>query len=376
MDEHRATILDYLYVWLKWRRVIITMVAISSVLALVVSLLLPKTYMATVTILPPKEDNSIGFSSSLESITSGLNVLGLGESEELDTYMAILQSRRVRESVIQRFGLQAYFEKETMDETLKSLDSAIDIEITKENSLMLSVIHKDSIKVAEIANFFIAEMDQINKSLSNDQAKSNRTFIERRLSTNRNDLVAAEELLREYQEEHSTLGLSEESRSALLAGAELEARVMALEVQRDVLRKSFGSTHPLLTQMQSEIDASKKRLLILPQLGLEMARLFREVEIQTRLLAFLLPQYEQAKIQEVRDTPTVQVIDPAVPPQLKYAPKRLFIVLGAFFSSLLIGMILTLNLESLQQARSSGSARGRRIEEIFAELRSLLSRGR
>jgi tyrosine-protein kinase Etk/Wzc len=151
---------------------------------------------------------------------------------------------------------------------------------------------------------------------------------------------------------------------------------MALEVQRDVLRKSFGSTHPLLTQMQSEIDASKKRLLVLPELGLEMARLFREVEIQTRLLAFLLPQYEQAKIQEVRDTPTVQIIDPAVPPQLKYAPKRLFIVLGAFFSSLLIGMILTLNLESIQQARSSGSARGRRIEEIFAEFRSFFSRGR
>jgi uncharacterized protein involved in exopolysaccharide biosynthesis len=128
--------------------------------------------------------------------------------------------------------------------------------------------------------------------------------------------------------------------------------------------------------MQSEIDASKRRLVDLPEIGLEMARLFREVEIQTRLLTFLLPQYEQAKIQEVKDTPTVQIIDPAVPPQLKNSPKRMFIVLGAFFSSLLIGMIIALNLESLQQARAENTPRGRRIEQILLELRTLFSRSR
>ena len=68
-----------------------------------------------------------------------------------------------------------------MDEALKSLDSSIDIEVTKENSLMLSVIHKDSVKAAEIANFFVAELDRINKfdlfrlwiSINNDVKRKN-----------------------------------------------------------------------------------------------------------------------------------------------------------------------------------------------------------
>ena len=350
------------------------MVSVTSILALVVSLILPKKFLASTTILPPKKESPLGLSTPVEALTSGLNFLGLGESEELDTYMAILLSRRVRETVVRTYNLQAYFEKETMDEALKSLDSSIDIEVTKENSLILSVIHKDSVIAAEIANFFVSELDRINKALNNDQARSNRIFIERRLSETRQHLAQAEEAMRVYQEENSTLGLSDENRAALLAGAELEARVMALEVQRDVLRKSFGSSHPLISQMQSEIDASKNRLVDLPEIGLDMARLLREVEIQTTLLTFLLPQYELAKIEEVKDTPTLQIVDPAVPPQIKYSPKRIFIVLGAFFSSLLIGMIISLNLESIQQARAEKSPRGRRIEQILIELRSLSTR--
>ncbi len=374
MDETKVSFLDYVYIWLKWRRLIIWMVSVTSILAVVISFILPKKYLASTTILPPKNESSLGLNTSMDALTSGLNILGLGESEELDTYLAILLSRRVRETVVRTYELQAYFEKETMDEALKSLDSSIDIEITKENSLMLSVVHKDRLKAAEIANFFVAELDRINKSLNNDQARSNRMFIERRLSETRKHLAQAEETMRAYQEENSTLGISDENRAALLAGAELEARVMGLEVQRDVLRKSFGSSHPLISQMQSEIDASKNRLVDLPEIGLDMARLLREVEIQTTLLTFLLPQYEQAKIKEVKDTPTLQIVDPAVPPQIKYSPKRLFIVLGAFFSSLLIGMIISLNLESIHQARMEKTPRGRRIEQILLELRSLSTR--
>ena len=40
--------------------------------------------------------------------------------------------------------------------------------------------------------------------------------------------------------------------------------------------------------------------------------------------------YEEAKIQEARDTPTVQVLDNAILPELKYKPVRSRIVIVAF----------------------------------------------
>jgi uncharacterized protein involved in exopolysaccharide biosynthesis len=44
-------------------------------------------------------------------------------------------------------------------------------------------------------------------------------------------------------------------------------------------------------------------------------------------MEFLLPLYEQAKIDEKKDTPVVLVLDTAVPPQRKSKPKRTLIVL-------------------------------------------------
>jgi tyrosine-protein kinase Etk/Wzc len=382
VEEASGSFLGYIYTWLKWRRLIVWMVVITAVLSIGISLVLPVSYQASTTILQPKPESPIGIGSggagaaAFSTFASSLDILGLGKTEEMDTYLAILESRRVREQVIRTFDLQAYYDKKTMDETLNAFDADVDIEVTKENTLILSVVYRDSIKVAEIANFFIGELDRINKSLGNEQARNNRLFLEQRVLDTRQRLVETEEALKIYQEEHATIGLSEENRAALLAGAELEAYVLVLEVQRDILSNRLGQAHPTMQRMAIELNAARNRLTELPQIGLSLARLFREVEIQTRILAFLLAQYEQAKIQEVRNTSTIQIIDRAVPPQRKYQPKRMYIVLGACLSSLLICLFLTVNLESIQQARSTGTDRGKLINQILAELRTMKPWGR
>jgi tyrosine-protein kinase Etk/Wzc len=383
VEEPSGSFLDYIYTWLKWRRFIIWMSGITAILSVVISLILPVSYLATTTILPPKPESPIGMgaggpagAAAFSTFAATLDVFGLGKTEELDTYLAILESRRVRENVIQSFDLQSYYQKGTMDETLKALDDDVDIEMTKENTLILSMVYQDSVKAAEIANFFIEELDRINKSLSNGQARSNRLFLEQRVFETRRHLTDAEETLKTYQEEHATIGLSEENRATLLAGAELEAYVMMMEIQRDILSKKLGRSHPTLQRMETELDIARNRLTELPQVGLALVRLFREVEIQTRILAFLLAQYEQAKIQEVRDTPTIQIIDHAVPPQQKYYPKRMYIVAGACLSSLLFSLFLTIHLESMRQARSSGTTRGKQIDQILTELQSMKLWGR
>ena len=67
-------------------------------------------------------------------------------------------------------------------------------------------------------------------------------------------------------------------------------------------------------------------------------RLTREVEIQNTLFTFLTQQYEDAKIQEAKNTPTVQVLDKGKIPELKYKPARARIVIIGFTFSLVISM--------------------------------------
>ena len=64
-----------------------------------------------------------------------------------------------------------------------------------------------------------------------------------------------------------------------------------------------------------------------PQIAMIYLRLVRDVEIQTKILTFMLPVYEQAKIEEKRETPTITILDKPVISERKTKPKRLTMVI-------------------------------------------------
>ena len=72
----------------------------------------------------------------------------------------------------------------------------------------------------------------------------------------------------------------------------------------------------------------------------------RDFEIQNKVLEFLYPLYEQAKIEEQKNIPAVLVLDPAVPPEKKSSPKRTIIVLSAFLLSLFFSILYAIIRES------------------------------
>ena len=75
-----------------------------------------------------------------------------------------------------------------------------------------------------------------------------------------------------------------------------------------------------------------------PELMLEQTRLSRNVEILSTVFLELSKQYEIAKIDEIKDTPIVNVRDYAKNPVIKAGPKRLLIlILIMFFSVIFSG---------------------------------------
>jgi uncharacterized protein involved in exopolysaccharide biosynthesis len=84
-----------------------------------------------------------------------------------------------------------------------------------------------------------------------------------------------------------------------------------------------------LRSIDAEISAIDQELGKFPSLKQQGARLALDAEIQRKVFTLLTAQYEDARVQETRDTPTVAVLDRARPPQLKSKPKRSIIVLFA-----------------------------------------------
>jgi capsule polysaccharide export protein KpsE/RkpR len=71
----------------------------------------------------------------------------------------------------------------------------------------------------------------------------------------------------------------------------------------------------------------------LPLLGVKWADLYRRMQINEAVYETLTQQYELAKVQEAKETPTVKLLDAAEVPQRKSFPPRLLIIAasGALF---------------------------------------------
>jgi uncharacterized protein involved in exopolysaccharide biosynthesis len=101
-----------------------------------------------------------------------------------------------------------------------------------------------------------------------------------------------------------------------------------------------------------------------PELALQFLRLTRELEIQTTIFELLKQQYEHAKIQEMRDTPTVQVLDEASEPELKSEPKRVFTALLGGVLSFGLTLFFILLYEFSQREKEKDSELYRRITNL------------
>ena len=114
-------------------------------------LISPVTYNAPVTILPPAETDQI---SGLGSLLSGSGVgdflTGKFAPGNSQLYIQILKSRTASEYVIRKNGLLEFYDEESEYEAIKTLQEDLDMDLSKEGIITLSVnisirIHTKSI---------------------------------------------------------------------------------------------------------------------------------------------------------------------------------------------------------------------------------------
>jgi hypothetical protein len=87
-----------------------------------------------------------------------------------------------------------------------------------------------------------------------------------------------------------------------------------------------------------------------PAQGMTYLRLMRDLKIQEMLVAYLLEQHEQARIEELRNTPTLEVIEPPVEGTKRVWPRRGFMVTIAFLGTFVFASAIALLVEMLTLA--------------------------
>lgn len=353
------------------RWLIVGTTALTALVATVLTLMMPPWYQATTRVMPPEGGASGGLSSLIGDLSPVASSLLGGGGGDYSRYLAILNSRSLQEAVVERFDLVRLYEMEAKPNprelTIGRLRKNTVIEVDMEtDALTVSVLDQDPERAAQMANFFVEELNRRNEALALEGAGRFRQYIETRYREIEFAMDSAQTAMTVFQQRNGIVEIPTMVEGMISAAAEQQGTIARLEVQYEALMSELGPENPqvvaarrgLETARRSQSDLLGGREAVmpvamaqLPTLAGQYARLYQELVIQKTLMEEARPLLEQARFDEERERVAVQVLDPAITPERKAKPRRALLVLGAAASALSVSMLLVLVFEAFRRRR-------------------------
>jgi uncharacterized protein involved in exopolysaccharide biosynthesis len=368
-----------IYLTLKNKKFVLVNVSIVTGLSLILALLLPKWYFSYTT-LKLSTDDAFSIGAMLGGMTDlpFLGDLGVGLAQsDLDSYEALLESRTLVDSMVIKFDLQKRYDTEYrflardafLDNSIRDGDALTEM-------LTVGVYDKDPNTAKEMTEYYVELLIRTLQKLSSESARNNRIFADQRVAQTELELRAAEDSLAVFQRKRGVFEPEEQFVVSYRVAAGLEAELMAEEIKLGVVERMFSRDHEEVRNTLFKIDELKKKIsgirfggsnsegsngaLLMnfataPDLAVEYFRLYRDVHIKAKLLEFLIPIYEKARLDEAKSVPSILVVDEPQIAEYKSKPKRAFIVLGGMVLSLFYSLGYLILRESVRRLRNEAS---------------------
>jgi uncharacterized protein involved in exopolysaccharide biosynthesis len=258
----------------------------------------------------------------------------------------------------ERLDLDQRYHASTRESRLRHWFSRLNTRSSREGLLTVSYRDRDPQFASEVVESLLDNLDRFNRQSRMTSSRRVREFLESRVVEARRRLDSLEDSLAAYQSTHQAVVLDPEAESVVSLGADLMARRIELVTQAEMLRRTLGRGAAALKSKEAEIEALDRQLRRLPALNSELSKLLRSRKVYERTHAFLFAQLEEARIEEARDTPTIDVLDPPTVPQEKSWPQRTTTVLIAFFTAGLLSLVAAKGVDSAREVRRRLEAEG------------------
>jgi len=368
--------LELLRILLRWRRPLLAFTVLAAAAAAVIAQRLTPRYYAQASILPPSEDPGFGGISALLQQYQ-IPIPGGVKTPFLPTlYASIVSSRRMGKKILDEFELRPVLGAETEEDALNALRGRTFLKYTDDGLFLVGYQDADARRAADIVNAYVRHLDIIIQEVNSGRAGQTRRFVEGQIERCSHDLAQAEEAMRDFQRQHRAIQIDAQTAGALEIAAELQGRILAAEVELDLLEQRARPTAPevrtkneelralrakydQLTSTHPRLDAGirtggeTRRDLFppfesVPDLALQYLRLMRELKVQEALHALLVQQLETSRIEEQKNTPVLSVLDVAEPGERPVYPRKLVLVLVAALAAALWVAVIAVLVEKLR----------------------------
>jgi len=388
-DDGPSVSLVDLLTWLgEGKKVIAAVTVAAAVVSVGVSLAMPNIFTARTSLLPSNSQQQGGGSAAALAALGSLGGLagGLGAKTPDELYVNLLRSDSVQRALDARFELRKRYDIETYEVLRGTLPKYIKITADKKSGVItVEVDDEDPKFAADLANAHAGEISKLLSRLAVSEAQQRRVFFEQQLKDTKENLIRAEQALRDVQEKSGMVVLDKQAEAIIEAVAQLKTRIAEREIRLKVMRTSTTAENPDVRLLVSELAALRTELARmesrsaatadkegnidipigkLPSAGLEYVRAMREVKFQETMLGSMLRQFEVAKLDEAKDAPALQQVDVAEPPDRKSKPKRATIVVGSTLAAFLLMVGWTLWRRYSEVARAQNPEFAERLATL------------
>jgi uncharacterized protein involved in exopolysaccharide biosynthesis len=257
-----------------------------------------------------------------------------------------------------------------MDARMRLDENTSISEDKKSGIITISVTDHSPQRAAALAGAYVDQLNSLVSELSTSSAHRERVFLEERLKVAKQDLDDASNQFAQFSSKNNTLDIQQEGKAMLDAAGSIAGEMIAAQSQLEGLRQIYTDSNSRVRSLNARVAELRKQLeklggtqaksstaaspssvppadaapaqsselpyptiKSLPLLGAKYADFYRRAKIQETVFELLTEQYELAKVQEAKETPSVKVLDPARIPEKKSFPPRLVImVLGTFLA--------------------------------------------
>ncbi len=345
----------------KYKRFLIIFTLLGAVGSTIVALLLPKWYASSTNLVPSNssQDNSSVAGSAISSTLKefGLTKMTGSGSQDQYSYIVILQSRSVVDSIINKYELHKVYDipKKEMIDLRKAFLNNVEINYEKEGNYIITVWDIDRNRAANIANDYVQIANNHFLDLFRQDNKLSKDYFELRIQTIDSILISLGNKLNKFSKQTQLFSPEDQAQSVAKALAEMKAEQVKYEIYYNFYKTNYGENDAMAQSYKNigaEITDKLNSLQTQPgfagnfslseasSVGLEYLKLYTEFEAYTKVKAMILSMMEKIRTDEIKNIQNLLVVDKAVPSDKKDKPKRAFVIAGSTFGMFILGVLI------------------------------------
>ncbi len=379
-EDDEISLIDLAIALGEEKKTLFMVPAITTTLAIVVSLMMTPIFTAKTVMMPPQQQQSSA-ASALASLgaLSGMVGAAAGIKSPDDMYIAFMQSESLQRAVIAKLDLLERYEKKSISETREALKQTVKIAADKKSGLItIEAEDKNPEFAAKLANTHVEELRGMMGRLAVTDAQQRRVFYEQAIEKTQAELANAEANFRAAKEQSGMQVTAVIAETAVRAGAEMRGQIAAKEVQLAAMSNFATPQNPDVQRIAGELSALRSQLKKLEQgsgndeksspIQQLAVKSYREIKAREAMMGVLLAQYESARVDEAKEGPLIQQVDVATVPERKSKPQRVSIVFVSALAGMFLGLLVAFVRRGIRKARGNyaTSAQFQKLRKVWS----------